>query len=187
MKKSTEKILMAAVMAAAVVFITVTAQTIMFTATSGEFTPFFIKKTETRGSMPKKIRKTSKGGYKELKKRFENIESHMGIPQITLEEAMLLYKKRKAVFVDARHPMEYKREHIKGAVSIPAGRVESALPAVEKKLKNKILITYCHGVGCRLSNKVAYGLYNKGYKKVGIFFGGWNQWKEHKYPTEAEK
>ena len=101
---------------------------------------------------------------------FNEITSKQEIRRITLEEAKILFNSGKAVFVDTRSEGEYQRGHIKGAVPIPVSKAHLNIPKYEKELKNKILVTYCHGAGCRLSDKVAYKLFAAGYKNVHIFF-----------------
>ncbi len=106
------------------------------------------------------------------------------IPRIHIEAARALLKSGKAVFVDARGFGEYELEHIKNAVSIQAGTPQDKIKQFADVLKNRVLITYCHGIGCRLSDKVAYALFDAGYRKIAIFFGGWNEWTQAGYPVD---
>ncbi len=106
------------------------------------------------------------------------------ILKIGLDEAKYLYDNGSALFIDARVTGEYEQAHIKGAISIPVG---TAVQDIEKNKaalsqKGKVLVVYCHGVGCHLSDKTAYSLYDAGYKNTVIFFGGWNSWSEANYP-----
>lgn len=115
---------------------------------------------------------------------FKTAASKTEILKIGLDEAKYLYDSGKAVLIDSRAYGEYEQAHIKGAISIPVG---TAVQDIEKNKsvlsqKDKVLITYCHGVGCHLSDKTAYSLYDAGYKNVVIFFGGWNSWSEANYP-----
>ena len=114
----------------------------------------------------------------------KNATSKTEILKIGLDEAKYLYDNGKAIFIDSRSYSEYEQAHIKGAISIPVG---TAVQDIEKNKtvlsqKGKVLITYCHGIGCHLSDKTAYMLYDAGYKNVVIFFGGWNSWSEANYP-----
>jgi rhodanese-related sulfurtransferase len=108
------------------------------------------------------------------------------INKIDIEEAWMLYNSGKALFVDARGVNEFDEKHIKGAISIPAGDTEKQIAANKDKIGDKILVTYCHGAGCHLSDKTANALFDKGYKKVAIFFGGWPKWDAAKYPEEGK-
>ncbi|HRU38502.1 MAG TPA: rhodanese-like domain-containing protein [Candidatus Goldiibacteriota bacterium] len=122
------------------------------------------------------------GNYSYL---FDPIPSKDAIHHIDIEEAKYLFDSGKAVFVDARGLSEYRESHIRGAVSIPTSATPEEIAALKSKLNNKVLVTYCHGVGCHLSDKVAYKLYDEGYRKIAIFFSGWPKWQEHKYPVSS--
>jgi len=101
-----------------------------------------------------------------------------------IEEAKVLYESGKALFIDARGTQEYKQSHIKGAIDISVGEAPSKIPQLKDVLKDKVLVTYCHGVGCHLSDKVAYALFDAGYRKIAIYFGGWPQWLQANLPIE---
>ena len=106
------------------------------------------------------------------------------IKQIGLEEAKYLYDNRKAIFVDARSKEEFDALHIKGAISIPVNTAAEEIAKNRSILgqSGKIIVIYCHGIGCHLSDKTAYEIYDAGFKNVAIFFGGWNSWSDAKYP-----
>jgi rhodanese-related sulfurtransferase len=106
------------------------------------------------------------------------------IPKIHIKVAYDLFQKGKAVFIDARGAQEYEDAHIKGAISIPAGSPAEEIAKFKDQLKGRVLVTYCHGVGCHLSDKTAFALYDAGYRKIKIFFGGWNEWTAANYPLE---
>jgi rhodanese-related sulfurtransferase len=110
-------------------------------------------------------------------------------------EAIRMWETKQALFVDARAKVEYDQGHIPGAIPMPLGEFDIYYKKYEAKIKAaKYIITYCHGVGCKLSDKVAQKLYNdandkvmagKGHKNTGAFFGGWPQWQEHHMPVET--
>lgn len=103
------------------------------------------------------------------------------------EEAKAHWESRDALFIDARGKNEYDQAHIPGAIPMPMGEFDQYYAKYEKKIKAaKYLVTYCHGVGCQLSNKVAQKLWNdKKLHNVGSFFGGWPQWQQHNMPVET--
>lgn len=111
------------------------------------------------------------------------LETKEAIPHIDIAEAKYLFDSGKAIFVDARGMSEYNEGHIKGSVNVPVIATAEEVEKLKSKLTNKVLVTYCHGVGCRLSDKSAYKLWDAGYRKIAIFFGGWPKWNEHKYPV----
>ena len=85
-------------------------------------------------------------------------------------------------FIDARSPEEFAEGHIKGAINIPFYGSENYQHELDKISKDEILITYCSGDDCDLSILLGDELFEKGYKKIYVFFGGWNQWNEKGYP-----
>ena len=103
------------------------------------------------------------------------------------EEALAAWKAKDALFCDARSKSEYDQGHIPGAIPLPVGEFDKYYKMYESKIKHaRLLITYCHGVGCQLSNKVAQKLYNdKHFRNVGAFFGGWPEWQQHNMPVET--
>jgi rhodanese-related sulfurtransferase len=112
----------------------------------------------------------------------KDVDSKANIHRIDIEDAKYLYDSGRAVFVDARGPNEYLEAHIKGALNVPVNATAADIAKLKDQLTGKIIVTYCHGVGCHLSDKSAYLLYDAGYRKLAIFFGGWPKWNEHKYP-----
>ena len=98
-------------------------------------------------------------------------------PHISLEEAQRLQKKKSVVFCDGRSLREWEDGHIPGAVSLPLGDFDNAYAKVKSRLKKaSILVSYCHGEGCRLSDALAQRLSDKGFKDVAVFWGGYPDW-----------
>lgn len=115
---------------------------------------------------------------------FNRIETKDQIYKIDIDAAKFLYDSGRAIFIDARNHVEFKESHIKGAVSIQTNATPEEINKLKNMLKDKVLITYCHGIGCHLSDRVAYKLYDMGYRNIAIFFGGWNEWNKYNYPIE---
>src|SRR5437868_6082847 len=61
-------------------------------------------------------------------------------PRISLDDAKKDFDAGNAFFVDTRGADQYKPEHIKGAVNIPAGEFETRYAEVPK---DKKIIAYC--------------------------------------------
>lgn len=94
------------------------------------------------------------------------------------------------VLIDVRSPVEYEKEHIIGAINIPAYKDPDTSIAFETDIdaKNRILeefrklsnekeiIVYCYSVPCMTGRKIGNLLAGEGiYVKVlGI---GWNEWR----------
>lgn len=92
------------------------------------------------------------------------------------------------VLVDLRSPQEYEKEHIIGAVNIPAytdpdtpayqekERIVNAFKKLVAENPGKDIIVYCYSIPCMTGRKIGkmlteYGIY---VKHLGI---GWNEWR----------
>ncbi|HII65150.1 TPA: rhodanese-like domain-containing protein [Candidatus Woesearchaeota archaeon] len=89
------------------------------------------------------------------------------------------------VLVDLRSAQEYEKEHIAGAVSIPAykdpdtsayGDIERIVGGFEELPKDKGTIVYCYSMPCMTGRKIGKMLAERGIyvKHLGI---GWNEWR----------
>ena len=101
-------------------------------------------------------------------------------PHISLDEAKCLHAKHGTVFVDGRSQLEWDQSHIEGALAIPLGEFDKAFVKEEAKLrKAKVLVAYCHGKGCHLSDGLAQRLADKGLTNVAVFWGGFPEWHDN--------
>lgn len=89
------------------------------------------------------------------------------------------------VLVDLRSPQEYEKEHIIGAVNIPAYKDPDTTAYEEKDRivnqfkqlpKDKDIIIYCYSMPCMTGRKIGLTLAENGIlvKHLGI---GWNEWR----------
>ncbi len=89
------------------------------------------------------------------------------------------------VLVDLRSAEEYEKEHIIGAVSIPAykdkdtsdyGAVDRIVGNFSMLPKDKDIVVYCYSIPCMTGRKVGKMLAEHGIfvKQLGI---GWNEWR----------
>ena len=101
---------------------------------------------------------------------------------ISLSQAYELYKD-KILFVDARDPEEYDDGHIAGAVNLPLFRLNEFSDRIAAISKSQPLVTYCEGSDCDMSIRLGNELFSKGFRKVFVFFGGWEEWKQADYPV----
>lgn len=62
------------------------------------------------------------------------------IPRVSLEEAKKAFDTQSAIIVDVRDSNSYAQQHVKGAINIPLGELESKLNELPK---DKWLILYC--------------------------------------------
>jgi rhodanese-related sulfurtransferase len=91
------------------------------------------------------------------------------------------------ILVDLRSQQEYEREHIIGAVNIPAykdpdtsayGDKERIVNSFKQLPKDKDVIVYCYSIPCMTGRKIGAMLAEEGIyvKHLGI---GWNEWRYH--------
>ncbi|MBF8247650.1 MAG: Rhodanese domain protein [Bacteroidetes bacterium] len=105
---------------------------------------------------------------------------------ISWNEARTFFEAKKALFIDARNPLEYRRGHIPGAINIPLNDFEKKKDLLAKTSKGKLLVTYCDGAECNSSMSMAEKLMELGYTNVKIFFGGWQDWEANKLPVQSQ-
>jgi len=104
---------------------------------------------------------------------------------ISLEEARTWCLKDNVVFIDARSPQLFAEGHIRCSQNIPwqsfdqyTGRVFDTIP------EDTLIVTYCDGEHCSLSEDLAKELMAMGYQKVKVLVNGWTRWQEAGFPTE---
>lgn len=114
-------------------------------------------------------------------------EQYKAWKHIHLDEAKAMNADPANLFVDARAKAEYDQGHIPGAIPLPSGEFDKYFAMYKSQIKKaKNLISYCHGAGCKLSEKTAEQLYKThGFKNVTVFFGGWPQWTQNNLPVET--
>lgn len=89
------------------------------------------------------------------------------------------------VLVDLRSQQEYEREHITGAINIPAykdpdtsayGDVQRIVSEFSKLPKGKDIVVYCYSIPCMTGRKIGKMLAEHGIyvKHLGV---GWNEWR----------
>lgn len=91
------------------------------------------------------------------------------------------------VLVDLRSPQEYEREHIVGAVNIPAYKdpdtpvyedVDRIVAAFKALPEDRDVIVYCYSMPCMTGRKIGKMLAEHGIlvQHLGI---GWNEWRHY--------
>jgi rhodanese-related sulfurtransferase len=88
------------------------------------------------------------------------------------KQARELFKNGAAVIVDVRSKAEYDERHIKGAILLPLGEIETKVQSVLPD-KNSAIILYCRSG--RRSKSAANMLLTLGYKNV-YDMGGIGNW-----------
>lgn len=84
------------------------------------------------------------------------------------------------ILIDLRSAAEYKKEHIKTAINIPASSMNEAqiVAAFNNLPKNKQIVMHCYSAYCTLANSVGKILSDhKIYVKELTV--GWSEWRYH--------
>jgi rhodanese-related sulfurtransferase len=101
---------------------------------------------------------------------------------VSLSQAYELYRE-KIVFIDARDVELFEKGHIAGAVNLPYFSVDEFINRLDGIDKSDPIVTYCEGADCDESIRLGNELFSKGYRKVFVFFGGWEEWEKSGYPV----
>lgn len=109
-----------------------------------------------------------------------------GPQMISRETADSLFQTGSALFVDARHPFDYKAGHIRGAISLPLAEFDTRKAMLDSIPKNRLIVAYCDGAECNSSIELSVRITKEGFTDVKIFFGGWREWVAANLPTERQ-
>ena len=89
----------------------------------------------------------------------------------------------RVILVDVRERVDYEKEHLQGAISIPVSELSMR---VQKDFgKDMEIIVYCGTFECTLSTKASEMLLNMGYENVMEYEGGLKDWKIAGFLTEG--
>jgi len=101
-----------------------------------------------------------------------------------------LYMKRTKYnvhFIDARDTTLYNAGHIPGAANIPFEKVAQYSEAFNSMPPGDLYLLYCDGGDCHLSKDLAEYMQGRGYKRIAVYEGGWNEWsKETEFIEKKE-
>lgn len=86
------------------------------------------------------------------------------------------------VVVDARDPVQFRQEHIPGAVNVPYVEIRAgaALPPRDARV-----VVYCSDENCPISQYAYEGLSQLGYTNLYDMREGLQGWKAEGFPTEV--
>ena len=105
---------------------------------------------------------------------------------IGLTEAKQKYDEGKYLFIDARAEVFYKNGHIKSAINVTLEDLKNKMARYENKYpKDTKIIIYCNVSECAPSYDLAKYLIDRGFKSIEVFYGGWNDWVNAKYPIDT--
>ncbi len=102
---------------------------------------------------------------------------------VTYSQVEKLLEKPDVLFIDARSPQQYAEGHIDDAINafpLSDDKMEY-LDKLNQLPRDKIIIVYCEGFDCDLSDMVAKDLHEFGYKQSFLYEGGWEDWNEKRF------
>jgi rhodanese-related sulfurtransferase len=86
------------------------------------------------------------------------------------------------ILLDARSAEAYAHRHIPGALNFP--HREMTAESVKRLSKDRLIVTYCDGIGCNASTKAALKLAGFGFQ-VKELIGGLDWWVRDGYGVET--
>ena len=109
-----------------------------------------------------------------------------GIQRMSFNQVTEHFKTGDVLFLDARDAAFYERNHIRGAVNLPVQAFDTIYPDVKDKLGyDKLIIVYCDGNQCEMSDELATRLIAEGYTQLGVYIGGIEEWMERGMPVST--
>lgn len=114
------------------------------------------------------------------------VNDNTDIREISLDEARKWFDTADAVFVDARHELDFSAGHIRGARHLAVDAQERWLDAfLAETAPETMIITYCDGEDCHLAAEMARLMIFNGFTQVHYLRNGWTRWREQGFPTET--
>jgi rhodanese-related sulfurtransferase len=101
--------------------------------------------------------------------------------EISPVDAAMLFREKKARFIDVREPWEVATAHIEGSLTMPMGDVPAR--AHQELDPDDHLVVFCH-LGQRSMN-VTVWLRNQGFEQVQSMRGGIEAWSLEVDPKVA--
>ncbi len=121
------------------------------------------------------------GIYWGVKSSFKNKDQSLRIKAEELKEK--IDRSDNFILIDLRSDIEYRKDHIPKAISIPI----FDLTEKSKDLpKDASIIVYCGGEDCKVSEQAQDKLKSLDFKNVKIFAGGYLEWIDKNYPLTKE-
>lgn len=131
---------------------------------------------------PEKVENLQTTKTDEPNKEEKELQAFSEPKAVTLEQAYKLFN-NGVTFIDARDEGDFLAGHISNSINIPFDDFDNHKQKLDQLSKDKPMVIYCGGTDCDLSHLLANLLFEKGYKQVYVFFGGWYDWLDAKYPV----
>lgn len=107
-------------------------------------------------------------------------------PFVTLDDAVAKYQTPEVVFIDARSPEDFAAGHIVRSMNIPYDYLDDHwMQVIDSLDATREYVTYCSGEECEASLFLGRILKDKGFERLSIFYGGWQEWVDNRLPVTA--
>ncbi len=105
-------------------------------------------------------------------------------PFVTLNEAVVKYQSPGIIFIDARSPEDFAAGHIVRSINIPYDFLDDSWEQVINGLDRAAeYVIYCSGGECESSLLLSRHLSGRGFNRLSVFFGGWQEWIDNRLPV----
>ncbi|MGI6369883.1 MAG: rhodanese-like domain-containing protein [Ignavibacteria bacterium] len=109
----------------------------------------------------------------------KDIDENNDFLSVSYEQMLKIIESNDFTIIDARHPEQFKKSHIKKAINIyPLDEENIVIEKILSLPSNKTYIIYCDGANCDLSHELAILLRDFGFSKLFLYTGGWNEWSK---------
>ena len=107
-------------------------------------------------------------------------------PFITLLDAVARYQLPEVTFIDSRSPEDFALAHIARSINIPYDYLDSSGQKVMASLdQRREYVIYCGGGECEGSLYLGRYLWGLEFKRISVFYGGWQEWTENNLPVSS--
>jgi rhodanese-related sulfurtransferase len=109
---------------------------------------------------------------------------HAAVPEVSTSRLVKILNKHQGVVIDVRPNHEYAMGHIPGSINIWENNLTKV---ITKRYPHKetLIVTYCNGIHCGKSRRVAKELRELGYKNAHRYQLGIPFWRALGFPCEV--
>ena len=112
-------------------------------------------------------------------------EDDLKYQSIDFETARKMFEEGTALFADARSLEAFRMGRVPGAIHLDPEEMEQWSETIMVNYPpDQVIITYCHGAQCDLSQLLAEKLIWLGFEKVYYMTDGWGRWLQAGLPIE---
>lgn len=96
---------------------------------------------------------------------------------IDRNELQQMLESQDVVVIDTRRPYTFSREHIPGAVNIPASHPQLDSLVARLSLQSRPVVAYCEGEHCVTAELLLARLQKMGVDSLYWYKNGWEEWR----------